>query len=114
MAEKIDYLEVDKPIPGQNYVCISFVSPENIYKQKELFVFNKYMNQRCGEFETKIDEIIKNCSDDLRHQVCKELKDRVVEEMKYDYDNIPVIKGIRRISKPGCRRYLPSKNKLIP
>ena len=31
--------------------------------------------------------------------------------LKYDYDNMPVIKGIRRISKPGCRRYLPSKNK---
>ena len=26
--EKIDYLEVDDPIPGQNYVCLSFVSPE--------------------------------------------------------------------------------------
>ena len=31
--------------------------------------------------------------------------------LKYDYENMPVIKGIRRISKPGCRRYLPSKNK---
>ena len=31
--------------------------------------------------------------------------------LKYDYDNMPVIKCIRRISKPGCRRYLPSKNK---
>ena len=86
MAEKVDYLEVDKPIPGQNYVCISFVSPENIYKQKELFMFNKYMNQRSGEYESKIDEIIKDASDDLRHKIGKELKDRVVEEMKFDYD----------------------------
>ena len=31
--------------------------------------------------------------------------------LKYDYDNNPVIHGIRRISKPGCRKYLPSKNK---
>jgi len=30
-----DFLEVDKPIPGQNYACLSFVSPENIIKQKE-------------------------------------------------------------------------------
>ena len=86
MSEKVDYLEVDKPIPGQNYVCISFVSPENVYKQKELFMFNKYMNQRCGEYENKIDEIIKDASDDLRHKIGRELKDTVVEQMKYDYD----------------------------
>jgi hypothetical protein len=23
-----DFLEVDKPVPGQNFVCLSFVSPE--------------------------------------------------------------------------------------
>ena len=49
--EKVDYLEVDKPIPGQNYTCISFISPDNVMKQKELFLFNKFMNQRCGELE---------------------------------------------------------------
>ena len=54
--EKIDYLEVDNPIPGQNYTCVSFVSPENVIKHKELFMFNKYMNQRCGEYELKIDK----------------------------------------------------------
>ena len=26
--EKTDYLEVDNPIPGQNYTCISFISPD--------------------------------------------------------------------------------------
>jgi len=28
--KKIDYLEEDDPLPGQNYVCMSFVSPEGI------------------------------------------------------------------------------------
>ena len=28
VEKKTDYLEVDDPLPGQNYVCISFVSPE--------------------------------------------------------------------------------------
>ena len=27
--EKVDYLEVDTQIPGQNYVCLSFISPED-------------------------------------------------------------------------------------
>ena len=33
--EKIDYLEVDDTIPGQNYVCLSFVSPETMIEKKE-------------------------------------------------------------------------------
>ena len=32
---KEDFLEVDPKIPGQNYVCLSFVSPEKFLKQKE-------------------------------------------------------------------------------
>ena len=30
---KEDFLEVDSKRPGQNYACISFVSPEKILKQ---------------------------------------------------------------------------------
>ena len=52
--EKVDYLEVDNPIPGQNYVCMSFISPDKVLKQRELFLFNKFMNQRCGEWELKL------------------------------------------------------------
>ena len=45
MAESIkeDFLEVDPKIPGQNYVCLSFVSPEKFLKQKEVFYMNKFM-----------------------------------------------------------------------
>ena len=53
-SERQDYLEVDNPIPGQNYTCISFISPKNTLAKKELFMFNKYMSQRCAEFETEI------------------------------------------------------------
>ena len=33
----IDLLEEDKPISGQKFVCVSFVSPENILKQKNIY-----------------------------------------------------------------------------
>ena len=32
-----DFLEVDSKIPGQNYCCLSFISPESLIKSKELF-----------------------------------------------------------------------------
>jgi hypothetical protein len=41
---KEDFLEVDPKIPGQNYVCLSFVSPEKILKQKEVFISSKFLD----------------------------------------------------------------------
>jgi len=39
----IDLLDEDKPISTQKFVCLSFVSPENILKQKKLFLFEKFI-----------------------------------------------------------------------
>lgn len=40
-----DLLEEDKPIAGQKFVCLSFVSPEHIIKQKENFLFEEFVKQ---------------------------------------------------------------------
>jgi hypothetical protein len=83
--EKVDYLDVDKPLPGQNYTCISFVSPDEIMKQKEMFLFNKYMNQRCGELENDVSEVIKKCSDELKNKIERDIVEKLRLEMKYTY-----------------------------
>jgi hypothetical protein len=44
MSIEEDFLEVDKPIPGQNYVCITFLSPESVIKSKELFLMKKFLH----------------------------------------------------------------------
>lgn len=41
----IDLLDEDMPIAGQKFACLSFVSPEKILKQKELFFLDKFLNQ---------------------------------------------------------------------
>lgn len=41
--QKIDLLDEDKPIAGQKFACVSFVSPENIIKKKELFFFERFL-----------------------------------------------------------------------
>jgi len=41
--QEVDFLEVDQPIPGQNYVCLSFISPEKVIKQKEVFFMKKFL-----------------------------------------------------------------------
>ena len=37
----VDLLEEDKPISGQKFVCVSFVSPENILTQKNHFLWRQ-------------------------------------------------------------------------
>lgn len=39
----VDLLEEDKAISGQKFVCVSFVSPENILKRRELFMFESFL-----------------------------------------------------------------------
>ena len=41
----VDLLEEDKPIAGQKFVCVSFVSPENIIKQKQIFYFEQFLKK---------------------------------------------------------------------
>jgi hypothetical protein len=39
----VDLLEEDKALSGQKFVCVSFVSPENILKQKNHFFFQEFL-----------------------------------------------------------------------
>jgi hypothetical protein len=41
----VDVLEEDKPVAGQKFVCISFLSPENIIKERNLYNFSKFLNK---------------------------------------------------------------------
>jgi hypothetical protein len=38
-----DFLEADPPIRGQNFVCLSFISPEKVLKNKETFKVTKFL-----------------------------------------------------------------------
>ena len=39
----VDLLDEDKPISGQKFVCVSFVSPDKILKEKNHFFFQKFL-----------------------------------------------------------------------
>ena len=43
-----DFLEVDQKIPGQNYCCLSFISPENIIQQKNIFMMSNFLTYMLG------------------------------------------------------------------
>jgi hypothetical protein len=44
-SKYVDLLEVDKPIAGQTFGCFSFITPEKILKQKEMFFFEEFLKK---------------------------------------------------------------------
>ena len=44
-AGYIDLLDEDKPIAGQKFCCISFLSPDKIIKKKEMFLFEEFLKK---------------------------------------------------------------------
>jgi uncharacterized phage infection (PIP) family protein YhgE len=53
----VDYLEVDDTIPGQNYVCLSFLSPESMMQKREAFNVCKFLQSYCKDQDLKYDEL---------------------------------------------------------
>ena len=65
-----DFLEQDQVIRGQNYVCLSFISPDEVIEKKEQYFFGKFMENYCkqntellGEYE----QIFPEKKDIIRH-----------------------------------------------
>ena len=44
-SKYVDLLDEDKPIAGQKFACVSFLSPEKIIKEKNIFMFNEFLKQ---------------------------------------------------------------------
>ena len=66
--EEVDYLEVDAPIPGQNFCCMSFISPEKVLEKKDKFIMNKFLKSlenennvieiKTSEFNEKYEDFV--------------------------------------------------------
>tara|TARA_Y100000746_G_C15441875_1_gene423253 strand:- start:971 stop:1579 length:609 start_codon:yes stop_codon:yes gene_type:complete len=79
---EVDYLDVDIPIPGQQYVCISFISPEKVLIQKEQFIMKKFIRSLTDEsgnlvinpdeFDTKYADYISLNSQEIEQEFHKE------------------------------------------
>ena len=50
----IDLCDEDQPIAGQKFVCLSFVSPEKLIKQREMFMFEEFLKQ--WDFKKSMDK----------------------------------------------------------
>ena len=50
-----DFLEVDQPVPGQNFVCLSFISPEKIIKRREALLVKEFAKSLLKDLKREND-----------------------------------------------------------
>jgi hypothetical protein len=50
------YLEADKEIPGQHYVALSFISPQKVLKNKDMFFFSEFLKDYEVQYKIKSTE----------------------------------------------------------
>ena len=74
-----DFLTVDTPIPGQNYVCLSFVSPEKILKNKNKYFLHRFLKENAKKYDLELssleeqyDEFFYNNSKNIENDFYKE------------------------------------------
>tara|TARA_Y100000389_G_scaffold25162_1_gene21849 strand:- start:1265 stop:2236 length:972 start_codon:yes stop_codon:yes gene_type:complete len=95
----VDLLDEDKPVAGQKFTCISFVSPDNILKKKDLFFFEEFLkhwdytkgvqkftaflNFLSYKYSMNFDKIM----GDFQEYVKSEQKDLVQTTIGDDYKN---------------------------
>ena len=94
----IDLLDEDKPISEQKFVCLSFVSPEKIIKQREEFFFEQFVgqwqfskevekyNQFLGFLGFKYNLDVENLNQDFS-DFLKEEKDNLITSVGDDFKN---------------------------
>ena len=56
-TKEVDYLDEDKPIRGQNFVLLSFISPEDVIVNKEAYIFNKFIHKFSDDMKKLLDGI---------------------------------------------------------
>ena len=54
-TKDVDYLDEDKPIRGQNFVLVSFLSPEDVIVNKDVYVFSKFIEKFSNDMKSFIE-----------------------------------------------------------
>lgn len=94
----VDALEEDRPINGQKYACVSFISPEDIIKRREHFYFQnfvkhwdfaksmekfiQFMNFVSYKYDLVFDELVDNLKDFTENEKESLLKSDIESDYK--------------------------------
>ena len=79
-TKEVDYLDEDKPLRGQNYVCLSFLSPEETLANKEVYAFSRYLGNFSQGFQNMIEMLKQRYPNDT------DLLNSLVENHRHVFD----------------------------
>lgn len=85
-----DFLEVDTPISGQNYCCLSFVSPEDIIREKNVQYIHKFLKTIGKNYDLDPDSIVDKYKDFLYIN-----EDKLEEEYNSENDFQTNVRGVK-------------------
>ena len=84
----IDLCDEDPMISGQKFACMSFISPEKILKQRELFIFEKFISEwDFNKSMMKMSDFVNFLSYKYNLKVDDTMKD-FQEYVKEEHDNL--------------------------
>ena len=63
-VQKKDFLEEDPSIRNQNFYCVSFISPEDVLKEKDVFYFHKFLESFSQDMNDMFNTLIEKYPDD--------------------------------------------------
>lgn len=90
-----DYLDEDQPIRGQNYVCLSFISPEDLLANKDIFYFEHYMRNTAKDVANLLDSLSQKYPDDAQLMQTVRENHRHLFSEKEMQDDYRTFKAIR-------------------
>lgn len=99
----VDLLDEDKEISSQKFCCVSFVSPESVLKQKNLFFFEKFLkyydfdksiqkyhnflNYISYKYNFKLEELMSEFSNFIEEEKKELLNTTIEDDYKKFLDN---------------------------
>jgi hypothetical protein len=99
----IDLLEEDKPIAGQKFVCMSFISPDKILKEREIYFFEEFLkswdfnksmekflvflNFISFKYNLSFDDLTKDFKDFVQEEKSELSKSNLSDDFKTYIDN---------------------------
>jgi hypothetical protein len=82
-VKEMDMLDQDPPVRGQKYACVSFLSPEKVLKQKDTFMFHKFIDH----FSKDVAELFTNaCEKFKEHPDIVDMLNNIKERHAYIFD----------------------------
>ena len=79
-TKEVDYLEEDMPIKNQNYCLLSFITPEEVLKNKESYYLRYFLKKFSQDLDTLFNGLITKYPDD------KDMINNIKNDHEYIFD----------------------------